>query len=157
VAKPQDKFSGNEKDNIFIHLEVFGDPPPKVEWFKGFKDLSMEGGRFKSWTDGTTGQAILGVETLKQEDEGLYKCVLNNGSGEVEHEFNLYVTGKTAPIVASDHVGAVLLAVEGGMDFRAMLMKRKKPAKKVVVVSARDRFHSTLNATVVTFAFILMK
>ncbi len=34
VAKPQDKFSGNEKENIFIHLEVFGDPPPKVEWFK---------------------------------------------------------------------------------------------------------------------------
>ena len=29
------------------------------------------------------------------------------------------------------------LAVEGGMDFRAMLMKRKKPAKKVVVVSIR--------------------
>ena len=28
----------------------------------------------------------------------------------------------------------IAFAVEGGMDFRAMLMKRKKPAKKVVVV-----------------------
>lgn len=32
-----------------------------------------------------------------------------------------------------------LFAVEGGMDFRAMLMKRKKPAKKVVVVSSARR------------------
>merc|ERR1719273_2348705 len=71
----------------------------------------MEGGRFKSWTDGNTNQAILGVEGLKQEDEGAYKCVLN---GEIEHEFSVYVT------------------VEGGMDFRAMLMKKKKPQKKVV-------------------------
>ena len=34
-----------------------------------------------------------------------------------EHTFSLYVT------------------VAGGMDFRAMLMRKKKPAKKVVVVS----------------------
>lgn len=31
-----------------------------------------------------------------------------------------------------------LFSVEGGMDFRAMLMKRKKPAKKVVVVSVNE-------------------
>ena len=28
------------------------------------------------------------------------------------------------------------MLVAGGMDFRAMLMRKKKPAKKVVVVSA---------------------
>ena len=94
MAKPPDKFSGSEKDNIFIHLEVFGDPAPKVMWFKGFKDLSMEGGRFKAWTDQATNCAILGVEGLKQEDEGLYKCIVDNGNGEVEHEFNIYVTGR---------------------------------------------------------------
>ena len=54
----------------------------------------MEGGRFKSWTDAETNCAILGVESLKQEDEGLYKCVLTNGGEEVVHEFNLYVTGE---------------------------------------------------------------
>ena len=64
-----------------------------VALLQGFKDLSMEGGRFKSWTDGATNSAILGVESLKQEDEGLYKCILSNGGEEVEHEFNLYVTG----------------------------------------------------------------
>jgi len=116
VAKPPDKFSGSEKENLFVMLEVFGDPVPRVEWYKGFKDLASEGegSRFKTWTDGESGSVILGVENLKQEDEGSYKCILNNGGEDVEHEFNIYVT------------------VEGGMDFRAMLMKRKKPAKKVV-------------------------
>ena len=74
-----------------MQLEVEGDPVPKIEWFKGFKDLSMEGGRFKSWTDGTKNQAVLGIENIKQEDEGAYKCVLN---GTVEHEFSVYVTGE---------------------------------------------------------------
>lgn len=108
--KPCDKWSGSEKETLFCMLEVWGDPAPSVEFFKGFKDLTMEN-RFKTWTDGETNQVILGVEGLKQEDEGGYRCVLN---GEIEHEFSIYVT------------------VEGGMDFRAMLMKRKKPAKKVV-------------------------
>jgi len=112
IDKPCDKWSGTEKETIYAMLEVFGDPVPTVQWFKGFKDLKDEGQRFKIWTDGATNQAVLGIEGLKQEDEGAYRCVLDNGNGEVEHEFSVYVT------------------VEGGMDFRAMLMKRKKPAKK---------------------------
>ena len=47
--------------------------------------------RFKRWTDGATGQVVMGIENIKQEDEGAYKCVLN---GEIEHEFSVYVTGK---------------------------------------------------------------
>jgi hypothetical protein len=35
----------------------------------------------------------LGVEGLKQEDEGSYKCVINNEHGEQTHDFNIYVTG----------------------------------------------------------------
>ena len=78
-------------------LEVWGDPAPSVEFFKGFKDLTMEN-RFKTWTDGETNQVILGVEGLKQEDEGGYRCVLN---GEIEHEFSIYVTGKGLVISVS--------------------------------------------------------
>ena len=63
---------------------------------QGFKDLASEGegSRFKTWTDGESGSVILGVENLKQEDEGSYKCILNNGGEDVEHEFNIYVTGE---------------------------------------------------------------
>ena len=54
---------------------------------------------------------------MKQEDEGEYRVEIENEHGMQEHTFSLYVT------------------VAGGMDFRAMLMRKKKPAKKVVVVS----------------------
>merc|ERR1712086_321391 len=60
-------------------------------------------------------QAILGFSKTKQEDEGEYRIEIENEHGMVEHAFSLYVT------------------VAGGMDFRAMLMRKKKPAKKVVV------------------------
>ncbi len=115
MPKPQDKFSGNEKDNLFVNFEIFGDPVPRIEWYKvgdksihitsprshiyvsiqGFKDLASEGegSRFKTWTDGETNSAILGIEGLKQEDEGSYKIIVNNGGEDVEHEFNIYVTG----------------------------------------------------------------
>merc|ERR1712179_395237 len=102
-GKPCEKVSGTEGQTVFVQLDVEGTPPPSVAWFKGFKDLAMEQ-RTKAYTDGATGQVVLGIENLKQEDEGAYRCVLNE---EIEHEFSVYVT------------------VEGGMDFRAMLMKKK--------------------------------
>ena len=72
--------------------------------------------RCKSWTAGPD-KIILGFSKVKQEDEGEYRVEIENEHGMQEHTFSLYVT------------------VAGGMDFRAMLMRKKKPAKKVVVVS----------------------
>ena len=54
-----------------------------------------------------------------QEEEGEYRCTITNEHGEADFAFNFYVT------------------VEGGMDFRAMLMKRKVKQKKVVVKKVR--------------------
>ena len=93
---------------------VEGDPVPKVEWFKGFKDLSVEP-RYKFWTNGEDNTVTLGCHESRADDEGDYRCVLSNEHGEVEFAFKFYVT------------------VEGGMDFRAMLMKRKVKQKKIVV------------------------
>lgn len=81
---------------------------------QGFKDLDMEP-RYKTYTDGNTGQVILGIKECRQEEEGDYKCVIANEHGEAEFAFKFFVT------------------VEGGMDFRAMLLKRKVKQKKVVV------------------------
>ena len=40
-SKPLDKFSGTEKDNIFVQLEVEGDPIPKFEFFKVCKQARI--------------------------------------------------------------------------------------------------------------------
>merc|ERR1711962_1531751 len=110
-VKPPDKFSATEGDHAYVVLEIQGDPIPKIEWFKATKDLTTEP-RCKYWTDGS--RIIMGIQKTKQEDEGSYRAVITNEHGSVEHEFNVYIT------------------VAGGMDFRAMLMRKKKPAKKVV-------------------------
>lgn len=111
-VKPADKVSAEEGSNAFFFLDIVGDPIPTVTWFKCSKDLATEP-RCKSWTNGP-GQVVLGFQKVKQEDEGEYRCEIENEHGMQEHLFSLYVT------------------VAGGMDFRAMLMRKKKPAKKVV-------------------------
>merc|ERR1719474_1238356 len=111
-VKPSDKFSATEGEHAFVVLDIQGDPVPTIEWFKATKDLATEP-RCKYWTDGS--KIIMGIQKAKQEDEGTYRSVITNEHGSVEHEFNVYIT------------------VAGGMDFRAMLMRKKKPAKKVVV------------------------
>ena len=111
---PSDKHATPEGEHGFITFAIEGDPVPKVEWFKGFKDLSVES-RYKMWTNGDDNTVTLGCFESRPEDEGDYRCVLTNDSGEVEFAFKFYVT------------------VEGGMDFRAMLMKRKVKQKKIVV------------------------
>ena len=135
----------SEGENGFITFTVEGDPAPTVEWFKGFKDLSVEGRsvefnishhfcaitngaeylfarkiyqtefRYKFWTNGEENTITLGCHESRADDEGDYRAVLRNDNGEVEYGFKFYVT------------------VEGGMDFRAMLMKRKVKQKKIVV------------------------
>jgi len=114
---PSDKHATSEGTNGFITFTIEGDPAPTVQWFKGFKDLSVEQSivRYKFWTNGEDGTVTLGCLEARTEDEGDYKCVLANEHGEVEYAFKFYVT------------------VEGGMDFRAMLMKRKVKQKKIVV------------------------
>ena len=55
------------------------------------KDLVTEP-RCKIWTNGPN-TAILGFQKTKQDDEGAYRCEIENEHGMVEHEFSLYVTG----------------------------------------------------------------
>ena len=115
---PGDKHTANEGDTAYIVFDVEGDPAPDIVWNKGFKDLSSDA-RFKIWTKGgADGEnlVILGINQCRQDEEGDYKLILKNCNGEETFDFKFFVT------------------VEGGMDFRAMLLKRKKPAKKVAVL-----------------------
>lgn len=67
----------------------------------------MEGGRYKYVTDGTTNTIILCIRKIKPNDEGTYRIVIANIHGEDSAECQLYVSDSS------------------GMDFRAMLKKRK--------------------------------
>ena len=115
---PGDKHTANEGDTTYVVFTVEGNPAPDIVWNKGFKDLSSDP-RFKIWTSRTDdgeNLVILGINQCRQDEEGDYKIILKNCNGEEAFEFKFFVT------------------VEGGMDFRAMLLKRKKPAKKVAVL-----------------------
>ena len=57
----------------------------------------------------------MGLKECKADDEGDFSCTITTSAGTANVEFKLFVT------------------VEGGMDFRAMLMKKKVKQKKVVV------------------------
>eukprot|EP00095_Tigriopus_kingsejongensis_P009290 maker-scaffold175_size286436-snap-gene-1.45 protein:Tk09290 transcript:maker-scaffold175_size286436-snap-gene-1.45-mRNA-1 annotation:"hypothetical protein LOAG_04544" len=111
--KPNDKYNANEGETAYIFFNIEGTPAPTVQFFKGFKDLNVEP-RYKIWTNGGDGnnQVILGIKECRQEEEGTYRCVLTSTQGEIDFEFKFFVT------------------VEGGMDFRAMLLKRKVKQKK---------------------------
>lgn len=83
-----------------------GKPPPTFKFYKGVTEI-IEGGRFKFITDGDTNSITLCMRKVKPNDEGKYKIVVANCHGEDSAEMQLYVSDAS------------------GMDFRAMLKKRK--------------------------------
>eukprot|EP00092_Neocalanus_flemingeri_P000855 GFUD01000912.1.p1 GENE.GFUD01000912.1~~GFUD01000912.1.p1 ORF type:complete len:2609 (-),score=679.76 GFUD01000912.1:80-7906(-) len=87
----QNKFLANEDENAYVQIEVFGDPAPKAQWFRGEIDLS-EVGRFKFWTDGVRGMVFMGIENCTKADEGVYRCIITNRFGKREHKFKLFIS-----------------------------------------------------------------
>ena len=67
------------------------------------------------------------VQEARTEDEGDYKCVLSNEHGEVTFIspcFHHSLSPKLS-LMQVEYAFKFYVTVEGGMDFRAMLMKRK--------------------------------
>lgn len=90
----------------YITVQVEGIPAPTFKFYKGVTEI-IEGGRFKFTTDGETNSITLCMRKVKPNDEGKYKIVVSNIHGEDTAEMQLYVSDSS------------------GMDFRAMLKKRK--------------------------------
>ena len=113
-----DKYNVNEGETVFVSVKLEADPvptPEQIEWIKGgAKDMSVFP-RCKLYTDGATNTITMGLKECKAEDEGDFAVTVTNSLGSATFDFKLFVT------------------VEGGMDFRAMLMKKKVKQKKVVV------------------------
>lgn len=90
----------------YITIQVEGNPVPTFKFYKGVGEI-IEGGRYKFMTDGTSNSVILCIRKIKPNDEGTYRIVVSNIHGEDSAECQLYVSDSS------------------GMDFRAMLKKRK--------------------------------
>jgi len=91
LENSQDKFLANEDENAYVQLEVFGDPAPTVEWFRGENGIS-DINKIKFWTDGLRSLVFMGVESCTKADEGVYRCVLTNRFGRREHKFKLFIS-----------------------------------------------------------------
>lgn len=57
--------------------------------------IELEGGRFKTLTDGESNTVTLCIRKVKPNDEGKYKIVVSNIHGEDSAEMMLYVSGKS--------------------------------------------------------------
>lgn len=93
-------------ETAYIQVQVEGTPAPSFRFYKGVSEL-IEGGRFKYITEGDTNTITLCMRKAKPQDEGKYKIVVSNIHGEDSAETQLFVSDSS------------------GMDFRAMLKKRK--------------------------------
>ncbi|XP_050099309.1 twitchin isoform X9 [Anopheles aquasalis] len=102
----QESYSAVEDQTGYISVQVEGNPAPTWKFFKGITEL-VDGGRYKHHTDGESNTITLCIRKVKPNDEGKYKVVVSNAHGEDSADVQLYVSDAS------------------GMDFRAMLKKRK--------------------------------
>ncbi|RZF42380.1 hypothetical protein LSTR_LSTR004188 [Laodelphax striatellus] len=106
IVDVQESYSAVEDQTGYITVQVEGNPAPDIKFYKGMTEI-IDGGRFKYLTDGETNLVTLCIRKVKPNDEGKYKIVASNIHGEDSAEMQLYVSDSS------------------GMDFRAMLKKRK--------------------------------
>ncbi|XP_023314705.1 twitchin isoform X11 [Trichogramma pretiosum] len=106
IVDVQESYSAVEDSTAYLTVQVEGTPAPTFKFYKGMTEI-IEGGRFKFLTDSETNSITLCMRKTKPNDEGTYKIVISNIHGEDSAEMMLYVSDAS------------------GMDFRAMLKKRK--------------------------------
>jgi len=102
------KYSSVEDKAGFIDFRIEGNGVPEIKFFKGSALLESKNPRYKIHTDGTTNKVTLIILKCKSADEGIYTIVATNEHGEDKKEVELYVSDAS------------------GMDFRAMLAKKKQ-------------------------------
>ena len=87
--KSQEVFAGSAAK---LEARISGEPEPDIEWFKDEHPIK-EGGNFRIEFDDTDG-CVLVINSVKLEDEGVYRCVATNSFGKAISEAELLVTGK---------------------------------------------------------------
>lgn len=135
-----------QNDDGSIELECFLEaaPAPDIKWFYEQTEL-QNSGRFSYRLDGTgpdAYSAILQIRDLDDADAGAYRCAITNSHGRGNANFNLKLTGFSAPTfvekpkISSRDDGQILV-----MEFRCK--SKTKPTivwtKSDEIVSETDR------------------
>jgi uncharacterized protein involved in high-affinity Fe2+ transport len=112
----------NEDGSLELETIFEANPKPDIKWFFGEKELAA-GGRFATRLDGKGGDtfsAVLQIKDLADSDAGSYKCSITNAHGKGNANFNLKLTGFSAPTfvekpkISSKDDGQVMV-----MEFKA--------------------------------------
>jgi len=125
-------------------------PAPDIKWFYEQNEL-QQGGRFAFRLDNTGSEAfsaVLQIKDLDDSDAGAYRCAITNAHGRGNANFNLKLTGFSAPTfvekpkISSRDDGQVLV-----MEFKAK--SKSKPTvvwtKSDDIVAESDRVHLGVN------------
>ena len=83
----------SEGEAARFDVQLEGNPPPVVDWFKG-KDKLEDEGRYVMMDDADEGKFTLIVEDTFPEDAGTYKCVATNEEGQASSKAALAVEEK---------------------------------------------------------------
>jgi len=127
-----------QNDDGSIELECFLEaaPAPDIKWFYEQNEL-QNGDRFNFRLDNTGSEAfsaVLQIKDLDDSDAGAYRCAITNAHGRGNANFNLKLTGFSAPTfvekpkISSRDDGQILV-----MEFKA-----KSKSKPTVVWMKSD-------------------
>ncbi|CAF1145362.1 unnamed protein product [Rotaria sordida] len=103
IEKPEN-ITVKKGEPTFVEVVVDGNPFPKVTWYKEKLEI-VQGVKFKTEVDSTTGIATLFIAKCRDNDESLYGVTIHNEHGEAHAEFNLYVS---APQIRTDQPEEVI-------------------------------------------------
>lgn len=78
-----------EGTEVSFHYEVSGDPVPDVKWYKGA--FQVQPSRNCVIISNPDGSGCLNLQSLKQEDSGMYMCRASNQFGEASSSAELAV------------------------------------------------------------------
>lgn len=148
---PQQPVARQNEDGS-LELETFleASPQPDIKWFFEQNEL-QQGGRFSMRLENKGNDAfsaILQIKDLVDSDAGAYRCAITNPHGKGNANFNLKLTGFSAPTfvekpkISSSEDGQILL-----MEFRCKSILKPTVVwqKGDEIVAETDRLTTRFN------------
>lgn len=81
-------------ESVQLKIPFTGNPPPKVQWFKGDEEIEP-GAQFDIESDDR--HTILTIRDATREDSGEYRLVVSNALGQDSASFNVSVSDRPEP------------------------------------------------------------